>query len=544
MMAKVLVVAAALAVSAFVTPAEAVFGFTTSSGSTQVDSGAGLVFKVSSTCDINSIIYNGIQVQDASKFTHLSSGLGSAATVSAKQADTNTVLVTCTTSTLTHYMAVRKNVNNIHLATFISAEPSVGELRFIARLKRSAVPNGIPASDLAGNVGAVEGSDVYKLSNGQTRSKFYSGINFINDQVHGVTGSGVGVYMVIPGNAYESSSGGPFFRDINNQGGDQQELYWYMNSGHTQTEAYRTNVLYGPYALVFTTGGAPSASLDMSFFDSLGIKGLFNLAGRGRLTGKVTGLDTSLFPSNVVVGFKNSVAQYWCNPRALDQRYASPYMKPGTYIVTVYKYQLEVGTGTAVVTAGGTTTFDIAANNAANLVTPPSSLIFQIGELDGTPSGFLNAEKLPTMHPSDVRMSSWTATKQFTVGSSAVNTFPAVLWKSVNSPYRIVCTLSAAQASSARTLRIGITLAFAGGRPQINVNNGKWSSSIPSPSAQPDSRGITRGTFRGNNVQFTYAIPANSFVAGSNTIDINVVSGSSGDTFLSPNFVVDVIQLY
>jgi rhamnogalacturonan endolyase len=63
---------------------------------------------------------------------------------------------------------------------------------------------------------AIEGSDVFTVS-GQTRSKFYSSIRFIEDQVHGVSGSGVGVYMVIPGNGYETSSGGPFHRDIDNQ---------------------------------------------------------------------------------------------------------------------------------------------------------------------------------------------------------------------------------------------------------------------------------------------------------------------------------------
>lgn len=42
---------------------------------------------------------------------------------------------------------------------------------------------------------AIEGSDVFSL-NGQTRSKFYSSVQFYKDQVHGVTGSGVGVYMV------------------------------------------------------------------------------------------------------------------------------------------------------------------------------------------------------------------------------------------------------------------------------------------------------------------------------------------------------------
>lgn len=33
--------------------------------------------------------------------------------------------------------------------------------------------------------------------------------------------------------------------DINNQGGAQQELYFYMNSGHEQTESYRTG-FFGP----------------------------------------------------------------------------------------------------------------------------------------------------------------------------------------------------------------------------------------------------------------------------------------------------------
>ena len=45
-------------------------------------------------------------------------------------------------------------------------------------------------------------------------------------QVHGVTGSNIGAFMIIPGTGYEGSSGGPFFRDINNQGATQQELYF------------------------------------------------------------------------------------------------------------------------------------------------------------------------------------------------------------------------------------------------------------------------------------------------------------------------------
>lgn len=72
---------------------------------------------------------------------------------------------------------------------------------------------------------AIEGSDVF-LVNGQTRSKFYSSRQHIDDQVHGVTGSNIGAFMIIPGTGYEGSSGGPFFRDINNQGATQQELYF------------------------------------------------------------------------------------------------------------------------------------------------------------------------------------------------------------------------------------------------------------------------------------------------------------------------------
>lgn len=61
----------------------------------------------------------------------------------------------------------------------------------------------------------------------------------------------VGVWMIMPGNAYEHSAGGPFMRDINSQSTGDQELYWYMNSGHVRTEAWRFGLL-GPYAMRFT----------------------------------------------------------------------------------------------------------------------------------------------------------------------------------------------------------------------------------------------------------------------------------------------------
>ncbi|KAF9254985.1 hypothetical protein L218DRAFT_885063, partial [Marasmius fiardii PR-910] len=54
----------------------------------------------------------------------------------------------------------------------------------------------------------------------------------------------------------------------------------------------------------------------------------------------------------------------------------------------------------------------------------------------------------------------------------------------------------------------------------------------------------TRGTWRGNNILYTYNIPAGTLVAGPNTITITVASGSSGAQFLSPNIVFDSIRLY
>lgn len=75
------------------------------------------------------------------------------------------------------------------MGTFASAEPTVGELRLIARLSRASLPNGIPQSDVNGGT-AIEGSDVFLL-NGQTHSKFYSSvsptlrlISPINTQAH------------------------------------------------------------------------------------------------------------------------------------------------------------------------------------------------------------------------------------------------------------------------------------------------------------------------------------------------------------------------
>jgi len=67
----------------------------------------------------------------------------------------------------------------------------------------------------------------------------------------------------------------------------------------------------------------------------------------------------------------------------------------------------------------------------------------------------------------------------------------------------------------------------------VTVNAGQsyaWSSAFQSPSAQPDSRGITRGTWRGNNVVHSFNIPAANLRAGVNTIEELFMRRMSGGT--------------
>lgn len=69
------------------------------------------------------------------------------------------------------------------MATYTTAEPDIGELRFIARLLSSALPLEYPFGVVSTTVGSsttVEGSDVFVVD-GQTRSKFYSSERFIDD---------------------------------------------------------------------------------------------------------------------------------------------------------------------------------------------------------------------------------------------------------------------------------------------------------------------------------------------------------------------------
>ncbi|KAJ3527751.1 hypothetical protein NMY22_g9671 [Coprinellus aureogranulatus] len=257
----------------------------------------------------------------------------------------------------------------------------------------------------------------------------------------------------------------------------------------------------------------------MAFWEGLSIKGLVAQSGRGRVTGTASGIPSN-FANLQVVGFSNSAAQYWTRTDS-SGKFTSPYMKPGTYTMTLYKVELAVASQSVTVSAGGTVTSNIKSTEDNR------SVIWQIGDFDGTPRGFRNADKIETMHPSDSRMSSW-GPINFTVGSS-INQFPMAIFKTIG-PVTLTFSLSSSQIG-ARTLEIGTTLAFAGGRPQVKVNN--WSGPAPAAPSQPDSRGVTRGTWRGNNIRYTVNIPSGTLVAGTNTIVINVISGSSGDMYLS-----------
>ncbi|MBW3629179.1 MAG: hypothetical protein KY464_07775 [Gemmatimonadetes bacterium] len=495
-----------------------------------VDTRAGLTFQINKTsCDLVSLHYRGVELQDRYRVSGIGSGLGTAAVTATASPDSSNATITCATPTLTHYYVARVGTSAVFMATHITAEPTIGELRYIARLDRARLPTGNPNADIAAASSTVEGSDVFALASGETRSKYYNNARAIDNLVHGVTGAGVGVYM-ITGNR-ESSSGGPFFRDINNQGSAQQELYNYMNSGHTQTDAQYRMGLHGPYALVVTSGEAPNPNLDMSWMGALGLTGW--VKERGQVTGTVSGAPSEV---PIVVGWANERAQYWARANA-GGGFASPAMIPGTYAMTLYRKELALSTTNVTVGTTSVTQNLLYAN-------PERPFVFRIGERDGTPEGFRNAVLQPNMHPSDARMQPW-GPLVYTVGSARDSDFPMAQFKAVNDPTTIRFTLRPDEVRP-RTLRVAITLAFAGGRPIVSVNPGTphaWTGPVPAISPQPNSRGVTRGTYRGNNTEFTFEIPASALVAGANTLTIGVASGSSGNGFLSPNFVYDAVQL-
>ncbi|GLW47738.1 hypothetical protein Stsp02_34000 [Streptomyces sp. NBRC 14336] len=520
----------------------AAFGWSDDGANYVVDTGAHLVFKVSkSNGDLTSLVYRGVEYQGyGGRNSHIESGLGSS-TVTIGQSG-STILVSVTYGTLRHYYAARSGENNIYLWTN-KADTSVSATRFILRVKAGLFLNDEPDSYTYAPT-AIEASDVFAKSDGQTRSKHYSKLRVADYDYVGWSSGGVGLWIVRSN--HEKASGGPFYRSLlRHQSADGGGLYEILYYGQNQTEAQRFG-LQGPYVIALTDGGAPSSALfpgtlTTPWADSLGMAGYVGASGRGRVAGVgITGRNTAYA---YTVGLANSAAQYWGPARASDGYFSLPGVLPGTYTLTVYKEELAVHTTTVTVTAGTTTTLNTIAIPASN---DPShaTAIWRIGDWTGTPRGFKNADLMTYAHPSDVRAAPWTG--NVVIGSGTeTSAFPCYLWKDVNSGIVVHFRLTAAQAAAAHTLRIGVTTAYANGRPQVVVND-TWTSAIPSPPTQPNTRSLTNGSYRGNNHTFTYSVPASAWLTDTgayNTLRINVVSGSGTTSYLSAGTSIDAIDL-
>ncbi|MFG3718595.1 rhamnogalacturonan lyase B N-terminal domain-containing protein [Streptomyces massasporeus] len=540
--AVVLAATAGAVGAALARPAHAAgFGWSDDGAHYVVDTGAQLVFKVAkSTGDLTSLVYRGTEYQGYGGMnSHIESGLG-ASTVSVKQSGT-TILISVTHGTLKHYYAARSGENNVYLWTN-KADTSVTASRYIVRVQKGAFLNDEPDSYTYAPT-TVEASDVFRKSDGQTRSKHYSKLRVMDYDHIGWSAGGVGLWMVRSN--HEKAAGGPFYRSLlRHQSADGGGLYEILHYGQNQTEAQRFG-LQGPYVIAFTDGGAPSSALyagtlTTPWADSLGIAGYVPASGRGKVAGVgISGRNTA-YP--YTVGLANPSAQYWGPARSSDGWFSLSGVLPGTYTLTVYKGELAVYTTSVSVSAGGTTTLNTIAIPSSN---DPSNAaaIWRIGDWNGTPGGFKNADLMTHAHPSDTRAASWTG--NVVVGNGETAAFPCYLWKDVNSGILVYFKLTAAQAAAAHTLRIGVTTAYANGRPQVTVNDA-WTSAIPAPPTQPDTRSLTNGSYRGNNHTFTYSVPASAWKTDTsqyNVLRIDVVSGSGASGFLSAGTAVDAIDL-
>jgi rhamnogalacturonan endolyase len=527
------------------------FGITTSTSYYTVDTGAGLVFKIrrgnysastQAPGDIASMVYNGVEYQDQTAGSQINAGAGylytdvgeDAVVLDATQVDSDHIRISVTAGDMTHYYLAHRGEAKIYMATVFSSEPnqdSESFVRYIVRAKKSLLPAGPAASELDDTTSTIEASDIFATASGETRSKHYSNQRLRDWYYIGASGTNVGLWMV-RGNS-EGMSGGPFYRSLLNQGtSSQQQITYIVNYGMAQTEDYRTGIV-NSYALVFTDGSAPDV-LDTGWYDDMGLSGWVRRAARGTVTGSsISGMDSGY---TYTVGFSNTAAQYWTTADSSTGAFSCAGMLPGDYTVKVYKNELVVATSSVTVSAGTSTTA-----GSISITDDPSATtaLWRIGDWDGTPTDLLNGDKITSMHPSDIRMSSWTP-GTFTVGTStAASGFPAYSWQGVNGSQAISFTLTASQLK-ASTVRIGITTAYAGGRPRITVNS--WTSSMPTASSQPSTRNMTVGTYRGNNKMYTYSVPASALVEGSNTLTLSIISGSSGTTWLSPGAAYDAVD--
>ncbi|MDG5802931.1 rhamnogalacturonan lyase B N-terminal domain-containing protein [Streptomyces ossamyceticus] len=522
------------------TASAAGFGHSDDGRNLVVDTGAGLVFKVSKTTgDLTSLRYRGKEYEGyGGRHSHVESGLGSA-TVTLRQSG-QTILVKAVHGAITQWYAARSGRSDIYLWTH-KADASFTATRFLVRLKPGVFPNEGPDSWIESSDHVIEAGDVWRRADGTTHSKHYSGKRVIDYDHIGFTTGEVGLWLVRSN--HEKASGGPFYRSLLRHSNDKGAgLYEILHYHQAQTEPERFG-LQGPYVLAFTDGGAPTPALahdrlDTSWVDGLGITGWVGRAGRGKVAGVgLKGMD----PKHAyTVGFANADAQYWTKAAAGTGAFSCKGMLPGTYTLTVYKGELAVHTRQVTVTAGGST-----ALNTLTITGDPSAArtLWRLGDWDGTPRGFKNAELMTYAHPSDGRAAKWTGDVTLGGGDQAA-TFPAYVWQDVNNGVRVYFKLTAEQAAAAHTLRIGVTDAFSNGRPRVTVN--EWVSPVPAPPRQPSTRSLTTGSYRGNNHMFTFQVPASAWksnTSGYNVLKIDVVSGSSGTAFLSPGTSFDCVDL-
>ncbi|KAJ8525596.1 hypothetical protein ON010_g15520 [Phytophthora cinnamomi] len=246
-------------------------------------------------------------------------------------------------------------------------------------------------------------------------------------------------------------------------------------------------------------------------------------------------------------------------------------MIAGSYNATIYKNQLPVSSEAVTISgASGSTPASTKAapetqtshtptpthasyqgqsrrtqsvQNAQTLTVtyePAAKPIWRIGKWDGTPDGFLNADKIHTAHPSDSRMEAWKPLN-FTIGTDKDSIFPMAMFRAVNDPITINFELTKQQVGD-RTLKIGVPLAQNSGRCRVTVN--KYSAKVPL-SAAVKTRGVTRGVTVGKYMFYDYAIPKSALVEGKNQVVLSIVSGNK-DTlgkWLSASVVFDALEL-
>ena len=78
----------------------------------------------------------------------------------------------------------------------------------------------------------------------------------------------------------------------------------------------------------------------------------------------------------------------------------------------------------------------------------------------------------------------------------------------------------------------------------VTVNS--WSSGYPSASSQPSTRNLTTGSYRCNNVTYSFDIPATAWQTNPsdwNRLVLTVISGTTTTGYLSPSISVDAVDL-